>query len=302
MWGYSQRPDFQAKFRNFHEAIKLSDRSHNSLLREKRDRVLDRLRDNLRVQGRRFDFFNQGSYAMRTGVRPLDGDYDLDVGVIFSGNTRPDPLDVKQWVYDAVKGHTSQVEWKNPCVTVQYVQRGEPKYHVDLAVMWDDGRRLWLARGKPHSTPPHRRWEEDDRRGFVALVRDHHSGDDRDQLRRVVRYLKRWRDVHFPSTGRAAPVGIGLTVLALRGFSPVAGDDLRALHHFVDRTRGEFGWNGRITAKMPVAPYDDVFERMTDQQMSEFRRRLDQLSDWLRASEQRGTAALRDAFGDAFPL
>lgn len=302
MWAHSQRVDFQSKFRAFHEAIKLSDRSHQSLLREKRDRILDRMRDNLRGRGLRFDFFNQGSYAMRTGVRPLDGDYDLDVGVVFSGHSVPDPLTAKEWVYDAVAGHTSQVDWKEPCITVQYVQGGQPRYHVDLAVMWDDGSGLWLARGKRHSAPPHRRWEQDDRRRFVEMVRDHHSGDDRDQFRRIVRYLKRWRDVHFPSTGRAAPVGIGLTVLVLRSFTPAAGDDLRALRHFVDRIRGEFGWNGRITAKMPVAPHDDVFERMSDQQMREFKGHLDNLSGWLGRAEQSGDASwLRHAFGDDFP-
>lgn len=303
MWASSRSADFQSKFRTFHETIKLTEKKHHSLLREKRDRVLNRLRDNLKRQGRRFEFFNQGSYAMSTGVIPLDGDYDIDVGIVFSGAYRPQsPLEPKQWVYDAVAGHTSQVEWKSPCITVQYMHRGEPRYHVDLPVMWDDGRRLWLARGKRHSAHPHARWEEDDRRSFVQLVKSHRSGEDRNQFRRVVRALKRWRDFKFPSTGHAAPVGIGLTVLALEGFSPVFGDDLAALQRFVDRMRGRFVWPTRISAKMPVAPYDDVFQRMTDQQMSEFKQRLDQLSGWLSEAARTGDAApLRDAFGDAFP-
>lgn len=305
MWGTNRGAELQPKFRSFHESIMLTDRTHQSVLREKRDRVLNRLRDYLKQQGLRFEFFNQGSYAMSTGVIPLDGDFDIDVGIVFSGSARPqNPLEPKRWVFDGVQGHTRQVEWKTPCITVQYIQQGEPKYHVDLPVLWDDGRRLWLARGKRNSAPPHACWEEDDRRGFVKLVQEHRSGEQRDQFRRVVRALKRWRDFKFPTEGHAAPVGVGLTVLALRGFSPVANDDLSALRNFVNWTRQQFGWSwsGRLSAQMPVAPHDDVFKRMTDKQMTEFKQRLDQLAGWLDEAAHTGsTIPLRKAFGDAFP-
>lgn len=58
----------------------------------------------------------------------------------------------------------------------------------------------------------------------------------------------------------------------------------------------------RLTARMPVAPRDDVFARMTDQQMSEFKVRLDKLAGWLDEARRTGcTGPLRRAFGVAFP-
>jgi len=65
----------QSPFMKFHEAILLKRFDENAELREKRDRILKRLRDNLSVT---FEPFNQGSYSMGTGIKPLDGDYDID--------------------------------------------------------------------------------------------------------------------------------------------------------------------------------------------------------------------------------
>lgn len=244
---------FQKAFRQFHEEIRLTDADHNAVLREKRDRVLTRLRDNLKAQRRTFTMFNQGSYAMSTGIQPLDGDYDIDVGVIFEGSHRPEPMAVKQWVYDGVYGHTGKVLWKHPCITVQYQRAGEAVYHVDLPVYWRDGwGRLYLARGKQHSGAAHREWREEDPKAFIERVKSYGSGEGRKQFRRTIRALKRWRDVHFPSHGAAAPVGVGLTVLALQGFQPHHNtffspsdsdyDDLAALIAFVETLRNGFAW------------------------------------------------------------
>jgi hypothetical protein len=58
----------------------------------------------------------------------------------------------------------------------------------------------------------------------------------------------------------------------------------------------------RIRARLPVAPWSDPFERMTDQQMQEFRVRIDRLDDWLMAASQGDVSALGKAFGPDFPL
>ncbi|WP_027894359.1 MULTISPECIES: hypothetical protein [Calidithermus] len=63
---------------------------------------------------------------------------------------------------------------------------------------------------------------------------EHLQGEERSQFHRVVRYLKRWRDRNFPDAGNAAPVGIAVTVMALKAFRPSVDrtgrpDDLKAL-------------------------------------------------------------------------
>ena len=44
------------------------------------------------------------------------------------------PIRVKQWVYEALKFGNRTVEYKRPCVRVQYHRAGEEAYHVDFAV------------------------------------------------------------------------------------------------------------------------------------------------------------------------
>ncbi len=299
---------FQSRFRTFDDRIHLRRFDENATLREKRDAVLSRLRDGLDAAGRsRFSWFNQGSYEMGTGVKPLDGDYDIDVGIVFRLGSRwsfPSPLEVKGWVYDAVEHHTQDVRWKEPCITVQYQRRREPVYHVDLAIYGEDEQtgQLYLARGKRHSADP--RWEAADPKGLIETIKTRFSGEDAAQFRRVIRYLKRWKDVHFPSHGNAAPVGIGLTVLAYHGFQPQTRwqvDDFLALRGLVSSIQGSFRGH-RISARLPVQPHNDVFARMTDQQCSEFKGRVDRLAGWLdEANRTRTTAPLQRAFGPDFP-
>ncbi|RKG78338.1 nucleotidyltransferase [Corallococcus sp. CA049B] len=309
----------QSCFRRFHEAIQLKRFSENAELVEKRDRVLKRLRENA---PKSFEFFNQGSYAMGTGIKPLNGDYDIDVAVVFDINHRAyDPVEVKRWVYDAVKPHTNLVKWRKSCIIVYYQQAGEAVYHVDLAVMArTSSRELHLARGEENSAYGQREWQPDDRLGFIQAVADRFSGDEAAQFRRVIRYLKRWKDLHFPTEGRAAPTGLSLTVAAYAWFQPSqkstwAGteeSDLTATLNLVNAIRRNFRqvlntetrrFGPRLTLQFPKAPFDDVLARMTHQQMDEFYRRLETLEAWLKyAAERNSATSLVHAFGNDFPV
>lgn len=303
----------QPKFRSFHEKIHLRRFSENATLVQKRDAVLNRLRTE-----RTFTFFNQGSYEMGTGVKPVGGDYDIDVGVVFDLSdlvSMPQPKTVKGWVHSAVQAHTKLVRWKEPCITVQYQASGEPIYHVDLAIYGKDRYgRLFLARGKEHASDA--RWEPADPQGLTKAIGTRFAGEDDAQFRRVIQYLKRWKDLNFPAEGNAAPVGIGLTLLAYGGFAPVKGgyptptyDDLTATRNLVTRIAGSFtskwtstGTMYRIAAPTPVEPRGDVFAGMTDQQTTEFKGRVDRLKVCLDQAATSGSAAsLRQAFGADFP-
>jgi hypothetical protein len=64
-----------------------------SKLREKREVLLRSLVDGLPQDFPKFTPFVQGSNAMQTGEVPLDGNYDIDVGLIFDCSQKefPDP-------------------------------------------------------------------------------------------------------------------------------------------------------------------------------------------------------------------
>ena len=81
----------QRYMEQFHDAIKLGRFDENATLREKRDRVLQRLDSGLKKlfadRGEdppHYDPSNQGSYEMGTGVKPRGGDFDIDVGLHFN--------------------------------------------------------------------------------------------------------------------------------------------------------------------------------------------------------------------------
>lgn len=192
---------------------------------------------------------------------------------------------------------------------------------MDLAILAKDRwGNMHLAIGKEHSAKEQREWQQDDRKGFIDAIENKFSGEDAAQFRRVIRYLKRWRDVHFASEGRTAPTGLGLTVAAYHDFrvakinsyyASATYDDFAATEALVRAIRGRFSlaWDSstgqyakRLKLYFPRAPQDDVFERMTNQQMQEFYQRLEKLAQWLDEARSTGkTEPLRRAFGNDFP-
>ena len=314
----------QSLFMRFHEAIKHDRFDEGKELREKRERILTRLRNNLPAT---FDWFNQGSYSLDTGIKPINNDYDIDIGIILNGFHWQDydPVTVKGWIHEAVKNHTRSVKWKRPCITVYYQEAGESIYHVDLAILARDRydtKKLRLAIGCQHSALNQREWQPDDRQGFISLVDKKQTGEDSVQFRRVIRYLKRWKDENFSDEGHAAPTGLSLTVAAYYSFSPrksveyytgkVTYDDLDATLWVARWILNNFSqvwdlsnnrYTPRIKLKFPCDPYDDVFEKMTNQQMIEFHQTLSQLiSDLEQAKASGSPSLLKRAFGKDFPL
>jgi hypothetical protein len=305
----------------FHKRIRLN-LDENRTLREKRDIVCGKLRERLPYifeaadeECPWYEIRDQGSYKMGTAVYPIDRDFDIDLGMFFQIDPRAyDPVGLKRVVHAALAGHTRKVHIRRPCVTIQYQQAGQPTYHVDIAVYSDgtcsrDGIPR-LAMGKERSRKEFRFWEPSDPAALTAEILGAYSGDDLTQFRRTVRYLKRWKDVNFPAGGNGAPRGIALTVACHQHFEPAyfrdgTPDDLSALIQVVDAILDGFRHEVRI--ELPVEPYSDLCERMTDPQRFEFYNRLATLLDVLDAvdrgrSQLKACQRLRSVFGNHFPL
>src|SRR3954462_2806432 len=122
----------QKYFEQFHARIR-TDYYMNATLIEKRDIILNRITAHLKKNDRPcFVRLSQGSYKMKTGTIPIaEIEFDIDVGLCFPFNeTEYTATTVRDWVYDAVFGHTEKVEKKGPCIRVTY----KDGYHVDLVV------------------------------------------------------------------------------------------------------------------------------------------------------------------------
>ena len=298
-------PAVQRQFEDFHSAICFDEDDEKATLREKRDTIVQALRANLGDDVPSFTNFNQGSYSMHTGVVPLDGNFDIDVGLIFDcdKNKYPDPVALKKKVRDAADTNFRTVLIRRPCVTVNYMSGGKIAYHVDLAIYTSDANgTLYLAKGKENSAGEHRIWEVSDPKELTKRIRG--AFQDSDQLaqyRRCIRYLKRWRQWQFSGSG--APHSIALTVAALQWFKPsfsTSGKpvDLLAMLNWVETMLGQFtyefrqdeGLHQRLKVMLPVAPYSDLMAKRTAAQMKNFKEKLESLRD-----------ALRDAYNEELP-
>lgn len=320
--------NLQKEFIDFHDKIKLDD--ENATLREKRDILLKKLKDKISEDAASYTTFNQGSYAMCTGIVPEDEDYDIDVGLKFNmdKDDYSDPIVPKKWVSDALDGHTKSVEIRRSCVTVTYQIDGESAYHVDFAVYAAanaDGK-MYIAKGKEFSSAENKKWELSDPQGLIDTVKGKYSGDDAAQFRRVIRYMKKWRTHQFSCGGNGVPTGISLTILAYDQFSVKKTydwstkkdvyDDFSALYGLATKIKNTFSltWNSEekawyhtISVNLPVEPKNNLFEKMTEKQMENFYNILDSMItklDEVKTKEKRSDACsiLVDLFGEDFPV
>jgi len=330
----------QTQMIQFDDNIRLKRFSESKELREKRDIILDKLRVQfaaLQLSGTSvptFKHINQGSYEMGTGIHPADGDYDIDVGLKFNCATSeyPNPVDLKILVADALEDHTELgTEIRRSCVTVKYQKEGEQAFHVDLAVYASDNAdnptKLFIAKGKRGSGEKDRWWEESDPDGLADWVANRFSDSEQQvQFLRVIRALKRWKTEKFKTDGQNAPSGIGLTVAAGQWFKPQVHrdaftgkttlDDLKAMRDFaatlltyfqhIDR-KDDGAPLYRLRLPLPVAPRKDIFEKMTDGQMTTFRDRLTQFRDRMdqvmkETDPVEACKLMRKEFGEEFPV
>lgn len=321
----------QTYFEKFNKNIKM-DYDENSELASKRDILVNKLKANEDLPS--FTTINQGSYAMYTGVKPLDNkDYDIDVGLRFNVNKDEyNPLELKEKVYEILKDHTDYgAEIRKPCVTVTYKNNGDTGYHVDLVIYSyedknDANSKIYLARGKSGSKEENKKWEEADPMGLKDKIMNKYDDKyERAQYRRIIRYLKRWKNKKFVSNGNSEPPGIGITLLAYEKFEPKYEEDfvslartyndLDALICLVRQIKGMFSFktyeNGRllyrIELNLPVAPETDIFYKMTDIQMTNFKDEIEVLLSDLEEVKKEAEVVeqcekLNEIFGDDFEV
>ena len=307
--------DVQKQFEKFHATIRV-DYDMSSELRDKRDIVVERIRDHLKKNGLPVcDVLLQGSYKMKTGVKPIvDLEYDIDIGLRFPFHeTEYDAKTVRGWVYDAVKNHTKRIEDKGPCIRVVY----EAGFHLDLVTyaVWTDAagneqyRLAHKSNGwRPADPPALLEYVRSYRKANFANTEDNETKTD--QFRRCVRALRRWNDVHNPFEGNSKPTGLALVLLAIqRGMSKHTfldgrSDDRAALAALTRAVANTFG---RVTAKKPTPEHEEMFSRLSDSDMDTFKTRMATLADALEFAGNatdpvKACETLQGVFGSDFPV
>lgn len=294
----------QKKFLEFYDRIKLNDQDKNEL-RNKRDILLNYLKNHLDIP---FESFYQGSYSMHIGVKPIKGhDYDIDIGLVFKAETLNEKqinnaFKIKEKIALCLDHYQRKVKIKEPCVTVQYTLEGNNRYHVDFAVYKEKNNSYYLARGKDNENYS---WEKSDPKKLkedIIIINKDISREARDQYRRCICYLKRWKQLklnhkNFPS--------IALAIIAHKISIKEDDADIDVLLKFLEKIKNDIHHK---TLLFPYYPCNNLFEKLSDNQSLEFEKKIGLLIEDLNRinaddiSESEACDVMRKHFGCDFPI
>ena len=267
--------------------------------------------------------FIQGSLKTHTGIVPISGDYDIDRALVIDHEAAPEnPVAPKITVLGVLESRGfKNAKIKKPCVTADYAS---DNVHIDFVVYKRSSDQYYLAVGKKNSDENNREWSIADPRGLIDWINDPSGYDEDDpykelsQYRRLVRYLKRWRDVQFTEAVAAKVFSIGMTVMLKREFvskfsTEGARDDLTALdatvkaildaNYFHEEEDGKY----RVCVLLPVEPYRDIFDGSSIDTGTQFYNKLHRLKEKLSrvrelSDEHEQCKILNNLFGDDFEV
>ena len=314
----------QAHFNDFHKRIKLgrNDGAYKTA-RERDDSIKADVIESFKKEGYPVvKDFMQGSMKTNTGVRPISGDYDIDRALVINAEDAPsNPVIPKKRILEVLEDRGFQnAKIKKPCVTADYAS---DKIHIDLVVYKLSGNQHYLAVGKENSDEENREWAESDPIGLIEWVNDaskygSDAGVKHAQFRRLVRYLKRWRDVQFSEAVASKVFSIGLTLMAKREFEysfsvEGAPQDLDALYATVKKmSNAGYFWQEkedryRVSVKLPVCPWRDIFTNSSLETGTQLRNKLDRLATKLadaieETDEVKQCEILNELFGSDFKV
>ncbi|HAT4214910.1 nucleotidyltransferase [Clostridium perfringens] len=331
--------NIQNQLEEFHDNIKLGRFKENQELRDKRDIITNKVKNGLEkyfedkeIEIPSIDFIDQGSYAIDTGIKPSDGNYDIDEGIIiglYKEDYESNPTIYKEVIEDIMKNHTKiPPKVKKPCVTITYSENDEPSYHVDLPVYLKSNKddNLYLSWGYKTSKE-NKEWQLADPSGLNNHIKNAFSGEDKKQFKRIVRYLKKWKDKKFASESNdGTPPSIGLTIIAADKLIPLhetnlttgkqIPNDLKAMKWLVDDIINLFKYKYCsiereflyiIEYNLPVGNKGNVFSKMTSKKMNSFYEKLKNLQSALQFAldekdPNKACTKLVKYFGEELPI
>lgn len=279
----------------YDDKVKLNETKREEL-RKSRDSIRDKIKKHFKekLEVKQPKFWGQGSYMIRTQVSKLpEQEYDIDDGLYLQhleNDNWPTPQTVHNWVVAAVEGHTNTDPIdKNTCVRVIYAR----SYHVDIPIYVADGDGYKLAHKSLGWTPSDPKaiteW-------FSSEIKNKSN-----QLRRIVQYLKAWKD--FTQSTTKLPSGLALTVLAVNHYSSHARDD----NSVVSTVRNiKNALDVYFSVTKPAIPNENLLEGYSDTRKNYFLDKLQAIIDKGQVAldtEDKAKASQQwiALFGDRFP-
>ena len=211
----------QRQFNKFHDKIKLGRQDDAYKKARVRDTsITSDIKKKFAEEGYPvIEDFLTGSHSTSTANYPLSGDFDIDRALVIDAEQAPEnPLTPKKVIESVLEQRGfKNAKIKKPCVTADYA--GD-NIHIDFTVYKKSGEHMYLAVGKKNADEQHREWDDAAPKELIAWITNDFiyldaSGKKYSQYRRIVRYLKRWRDKNFNEPVLSKVFSIALTVICL---------------------------------------------------------------------------------------
>lgn len=278
-------------FQDFNKNLNITKSKKDSLIKSKdtlREKIKKYFKDN--HPGYTPEFFIQGSYKMNTMIRTKDDTCDLDDGIHFKIEPDVTPTTLMNWVYNAVKDHTSGGQQKRKkCIRVIY----KNDYHIDLPIYKQGENDDY-----PYLAIKDKAWdeEESDPKGFV----DWYNNQKTDQMTRITKYLKSWGDQDV----KKMPSGLAMTLFSEKYLVSNDRDDIALRDTLIAI---ENGLLQKWEAIMPTKPCDDVLANYDDSFKDNFLSSLNNFINDAKAaisekSQFKASKLWRKHLGQRFPL
>jgi hypothetical protein len=281
-----------SQFTDFNKNIAISEAKKDTL-RGNKDTLREKIRKYFKENKPneiKPSFRSQGSFVMKTTVNPIpewsENDkknlykYDIDDGVYFIGKEedRKSVGTYHSWILDAVKDHTNKgATDKTTCIRVLYADG----HHIDLPIYF----KIKGDDTIPQLAHNSKDWIDSDPKAFFDWFNE--KAKSKEQLRRIVRYLKAWRDYrHTQNSSTKMPSGFILTILAANNISYSTDRDDIALKETLIKIQNAIDPNkgGKFECYRPTTPTDeDLFSDYSDTKRDYF---LSQLDSFVKSAKE----------------
>lgn len=268
--------DLSSKFNAFYNSHVVLPRTEQVNLHDKKNINLQRLEDGLKEYNKEnkteysiVEKCVQGSMSMSTIIQNEDGDYDIDVAVVFDKSVLGDKgaQATRNLVANALKRKTkmfnAEPEVKTSCVRVKYADG----YHIDFAVYrryYDSCNECWVYE---HAGSE---WTQRDLKGLTNWFNSQNEDSD-GKLRKVVRLSKMF--CKSRKSWKNMPSGLLQTVLCDEKLQ----DSYERIDELFYYTMKEIvnRLESNVTVKAPVDNDRDLTPRNSDtQKMTNWKNRL----------------------------
>ena len=256
-------------FQDFDKEISITSAKKDRMLTSK-NKLRDRIRKYFKEHHPEYEpqFYIQGSYKMKTGIRTKDDICDLDDGVYFFREPDVTATTLQSWVWDAVNGYTdTPPEHRKKCIRIFFA--GD--YEIDMPVYYKiDGKDYQLA-VKDNG------WEDSDSKALVNWVNS--KKDKEGRLINTIKELKAWCD----HKRNKMPSGLAMSILAANAKEKIVLNDrgditlkdiLKEIKKFL---------NLKFECIVPALPNDDLFKDYDSARKTNF---LNALNDFIDDAEK----------------